>query len=189
MTLKYVPKISVNEVYNLLPIEYRVDTKPTDITELDDTSNEELVRKRYYKFKTTHNESIHLTYGVNLDNQFNNSKAFYKVIPMFACKPLFLNKGNEYCLFGQEFFEGKVIDKLYNDLEVGESKVTKILEEIQNILLNLEEPSSIESAKTEFNNLYYKLLKYNIFSESILNGIFNLLSSRNEHPNCSIYFF
>ena len=51
MKLEYIPKISLDEVYNLLPKDYQKRTKPINLTELDDTSNKELVRKRFYKLK------------------------------------------------------------------------------------------------------------------------------------------
>jgi GT2 family glycosyltransferase len=135
------------------------------LKELRASSEKEFARKRFYQLNPTDSESIHLTYGSELDYQYENSKALHEAIPAFTCKPLFINNKDEYSLFGQEFFEGQAIDDLYNDCKIEKSEVTKILEKVHSIFQNLEKISSTKSAKTEFNEFYNKLLDYNLFTE------------------------
>ena len=123
------------------------------------------VRKRFYKLNLIDDKKIHLSYGLDLEDQYENSRSLYKVIPKYTCKPLFINRRDNYFLFGQEFFEGKAIDELYNDSKIEEDDVTKILTKIRNIFHILEKPSSIESAIEEFNGFCNTILKNKFFSE------------------------
>ena len=172
MTLEYIPKISLDDVYNLLPIDYQEHTNPSDINEFDTTSNKELVRKRFYKLKLGESEIIHLTLGKNLKNVFNKTKSFYKECPEYSCKPLFVNDGQMHNLFGQEFFEGIPIDEKYASNKITDEDVSKIISKIQKIFSSLEVESTHEVFIEEFNEFKETILSNNslhLFDKDFLN--------------------
>ena len=99
---------------------------------------EKLCTQKILQTKSPHRKTIHLTYGSDLEHQYENTKALYEAIPAFICKPLFIKNKDGYSLFGQDFFEGKAIDDLYNECKIDEGQVTKILEKVHSIFQNLE---------------------------------------------------
>jgi glycosyltransferase involved in cell wall biosynthesis len=172
MTLEYIPKISLDKVYNLLPIDYREHTKSADIKEFDDTSKKELVRKRFYKLKLGESEKIHLTLGKDLKFVFDKTKSFYKECPKYACKPLFISTGQELDLLGQEFFEGTPIDEKYASNEISDEDVAKIVTKIQKTFSSLEVESTSEAFREEFNEFKETILSNNslhLFDKDFLN--------------------
>jgi glycosyltransferase involved in cell wall biosynthesis len=172
MTLEYIPKISPDDVYNLLPIDYQEHTNPSDINEFDTTSNKELVRKRFYKLKLGESEIIHLTLGKNLKNVFNKTKSFYEECPEYSCKPLFINDGQMHNLFGQEFFEGTPIDEKYASNKISDEDVSKIISKIQKTFSSLEVESTHEAFLEEFNEFKETILSNNslhLFDKDFLN--------------------
>ena len=173
MTLEYIPKISSDEVYKLLPLDYRELTNPIDIYELDDTSSKELVRKRFYKLKVGESEKIHLTLGKDLKNVFNKTKSFYEECPEYSCKPLFVNDEQTLNLFGQEFFEGTPIDEKYASNKISDEGVSKIVSKIQKIFSTLEVESTHERFAEELEAFKERILKndsLHLFDKDFLNN-------------------
>ena len=172
MTLEYIPKFSQDKVYNLLPINYRKRSKPADIEEFDNSSKKELVRKRFYKLKLGESEIIHLTLGKNLKFVFDKTKSFYEECPKCTCKPLFINDGQTFNLFGQEFFQGTPIDKKYASNEISDEDVAKIVSKIQKIFSSLEVESTHEAFLEEFKEFKEIILSNNslhLFDKDFLN--------------------
>jgi glycosyltransferase involved in cell wall biosynthesis len=186
----WLSAVPLKTVFSLLPDHIKQKSSLDCLEELKASSEKDLARKRFYKLNLTDSETIHLTYGPELDYQYENSKALHEAIPAFTCKPLFINNKDEYSLFGQEFFEGQAIDDLYNDCKIEKSEVTEILEKIHSIFQNLEKPSSIESANEEFKGFCKTILENKLFSEvdfQILEKeIFPLISSWIEKTNPTI---
>jgi len=174
MTLEYIPKISIDKVYNLLPIDYREHTKPADIKEFDDTSKKELVKKRFYKLKLGESEIIHLTLGKALKFVFDKTNSFYEECPEYACKPLFISTDQVLDLLGQEFFEGTPIDEKYASNKISDEDVSKIISKIQKTFSSLEVESTHEAFLEEFNE----------FKETILNNDSLHLFDKNFLNNC-----
>ena len=158
MTLEYIPKISIDKVYNLLPIDYREHTKPADIKEFDDTSKKELVKKRFYKLKLGESEIIHLTLGKALKFVFDKTNSFYEECPEYACKPLFISTDQVLDLLGQEFFEGTPIDEKYASNKISDEDVSKIISKIQKTFSSLEVESTHEAFLEEFNEFKETIL-------------------------------
>jgi glycosyltransferase involved in cell wall biosynthesis len=187
---KWLSAVPLKTVFYLLPDDIKQKSSLECLEELKASSEKDFARKRFYKLNLTDSETIHLTYGPELDYQYENSKALHEAIPAFTCKPLFINNKDEYSLFGQEFFEGQAIDDLYNDCKIEKSEVTEILEKIHSIFQNLEKPSSIESANEEFKGFCKTILENKLFSEvdfQILEKeIFPLISSWIEKTNPTI---
>ena len=172
MTLEYIPKISLDEVYNLLPIDYQEHTNPSDIKEFDDTSNKEFVRKRFYKLKLGESEIVHLTLGKDLKKVFNKTKSFYEECPEYSCKPIFVNDGQTLNLFGQEFFEGIPIDEKYATNNNSDEDVSKIISKIQKTFSSLEVESTHEAFLEEFSEFKETILSNNslhLFDKEFLN--------------------
>ena len=173
MTLEYIPKISLDEVYNLLPIDYQEHTNPSDIKEFDDTSNKEFVRKRFYKLKLGESEIVHLTLGKDLKKVFNKTKSFYEECPEYSCKPIFVNDGQTLNLFGQEFFEGIPIDEKYASNNNSDEDVSKIISKIQKTFSSLEVESTHEAFLEEFNEFKETIFSNNslhLFDKDFLNN-------------------
>ena len=173
MTLEYIPKISIDKVYNLLPIDYREHTKPADIKEFDDTSKKELVKKRFYKLKLGESEIIHLTLGKALKFVFDKTNSFYEECPEYACKPLFISTDQVLDLLGQEFFEGTPIDEKYASNKISDEDVSKIISKIQKTFSSLEVESTHEAFLEEFNEFKEKILNndsLHLFDKNFLNN-------------------
>ena len=172
MKLEYIPKFSLDEVYNLLPVDYRSKINSVDITELDYTSQKDLVRKRFYKLKIVDSETVHLTLGQDLKSVFNNTKSFYDVCPEYSCKPLFINTEQRLHLLGQEFFEGTSIDEKYSSNKINDEDVSKIISTIQKTFSSLEVESTHEAFLEEFNEFKETILSNNslhLFDKDFLN--------------------
>jgi glycosyltransferase involved in cell wall biosynthesis len=162
---KWLSAVPLKSIFYLLPDDIKQKSSLECLEELKASSEKNIVRKRFYKLNLTDSESIYLTYGLELNHQYEKSKALYEVIPAYTCKPLFLTIKDEYSLFGQEFFEGQAIDDLYNECKIEECEVTKILTKIHSLFQNLEKPSSIESANEEFKGFCKTILENKLFSE------------------------
>ncbi|MEC7801175.1 MAG: hypothetical protein VX609_07785, partial [Verrucomicrobiota bacterium] len=186
----WLSAVPLKTVFSLLPNDIKKKTSLDSLEELHSSSKKNYVRKRFYKLNLPQSKTLHLTYGSELDHQYENSKAIYDVIPEFTCKPLFINNKDEYSLFGQKFFEGEAIDHSYNERRIKKSEVTKILEKIHIIFQNLEKPSSIEFAKEEFKGFCETTLENSLFSEVdfqiLKKEIFPLISSWIEKSNPTI---
>ena len=172
MTLEYIPKISLDKVYNLLPINYREHTKPVDIKEFNDTSKKELVRKRFYKLKLGESEKIHLTLGKDLKFVFDKTKSFYEKCPKYTCTPLFISTDQGLDLLGQEFFEGTPIDEKYASNEISDEDVAKIVTKIQKTFSSLEVESTSEAFVEEleaFKKTIFKNDSLHLFDKDFLN--------------------
>ena len=173
MTLEHIPKISIDKVYNLLPIDYREHTKPADINEFDDASNKELVRKRFYKLKLGESEIVHLTLGKDLKNVFNKTKSFYEECPEYACKPLLISTDQGLDLLGQEFFEGTPIDEKYASNKISDEDVSKIISKIQKTFSSLEVESTHEAFAEELKAFKETILnndRLHLFDKDFLNN-------------------
>ena len=173
MTLEYIPKISLDEVYNLLPIDYREHTRPADINEFGDASNKELVRKRFYKLKLGESEIVHLTLGKDLKNVFNKTKSFYEECPEYACKPLLISTDQGLDLLGQEFFEGIPIDEKYASNKISDGDVSKIISKIQKTFSSLEVESTHEAFAEELKAFKETILnndRLHLFDKDFLNN-------------------
>ena len=161
----WLSSVQLDTVFSLLPNDLKQKSSLDCLEELHATSEKEFARKRFYKLNPTDSESIHLTYGLELNHQYEKSKALYEVLPAYTCKPLFIINKDEYSLFGQEYFEGEAIDDLHNECKIEECEVTKILTKVNSLFQNLEKPSSIESAKEEFKGFCKTILENKLFSE------------------------
>lgn len=186
----WLSKVPLESVFSLLPNDLKKKSSIKCMEELRSSSKKNYARKRFYKLNPPHRKTIHLTYGSDLEHQYENTKALYEAIPAFICKPLFIKNKDGYSLFGQDFFEGKAIDDLYNECKIDEGQVTKILEKVHSIFQNLEKPSSRECAEGEFKEFCQIILKNKLFTEvdfQILEKeVFPLISKWIEKANPTI---
>ena len=182
--------VPLQTIFSMLPNDLKQKSTLDCLQELDVSSKKDYARKRFYKLHPTDSESIHLTYGPELNQQYENSKVLYQIIPAFTCKPLFIKTKDQCSLIGQEFFEGHAIDDLYNESKIDESEVTKILTKILNVFQHHEQPSTTESAKEEFKGFCETILDNNLFSEidfQILEKeVFPLISTWIETANLTV---
>ena len=98
---KWLSAVPLKSIFYLLPDDIKQKSSLECLEELKASSEKNIVRKRFYKLNLTDSESIYLTYGLELNHQYEKSKALYEVIPAYTCKPLFLTIKDEYSLFGQ----------------------------------------------------------------------------------------
>ena len=78
---KLALEIPLKSVFSLLPDDIKQKSSLDCLKELKASSEKDIVRKRFYKLNPTDSESIHLTYGLELNHQYEKSKALYEVIP------------------------------------------------------------------------------------------------------------
>jgi glycosyltransferase involved in cell wall biosynthesis len=186
----WLSAVPLQTIYSWLPNDLKQKSTPDFLQELDVSSKKDYARKRFYKLNLIDNEVLHLTYGCELDKQYENSRVLYQTIPAFACKPLFIKTKDQYSLFGQEFFEGQAIDYLYNESKIEEDEVTKILTKIFKVFQRHEQPSTTESAQEEFKGFCETILDNNLFAEidfQILEKeVFPLISSWIEKANLTV---
>ena len=104
-----------------------------------------------------------------------------QAIPKLACKPLFINKSNDYMLFGQEFFQGLQIDKIYEKSEITISQVENIILQIKDIFSGIEKSSTNELKQMEFDAFCKLVMRNEMFSKNdisiIENEIFPLIKN------------
>ena len=186
----WLSDVPLETIFSLLPNDLKQNSSLDSLEELVASSKKDFVRKRFYKLNLIDNKKIHLSYGLELKHQYENSKTLHKVLPEYTCKPLFINKRDNYFLFGQEFFEGEAIDDLYNASKIEEDDVTKVLTKIRNIFHVLEKPSSTESAHKEFSGFCNTILENKLFSEIdfhiLKKEVFPLISSWIDKVNPTI---
>jgi GT2 family glycosyltransferase len=169
---KWLSAVPLKTVFYLLPDDIKQKSSLECLEELKASSEKDFARKRFYKLNLTDSETIHLTYGPELDYQYENSKALHEAIPAFTCKPLFINNKDEYSLFGQEFFEGLPIDESFLSGKVSEEEVTGILDKISIILKSIEIYSDETAMISELDE-FAKLLMQNQFISELDRAIIN----------------
>ena len=176
----WLPSVKLKTIFSLLPNEIKLKTSIYSLEELDSSKKQNYVRKRFFKLRLTDNKLLHLTYGANLGQIYENSQTFNVLWPEHTCKPYFINKKDDYCLFGQEFFDGCAIDDLYNESKLDEDELTQILNTVYQKFKIFEEPSSIQAAHNEFREFSKAILDNNLYSEVDIqifeNEIFPLIS-------------
>ena len=154
----WLSAVPLKTVFSLLPDHIRKKSSLDCLKELRASSEKEFARKRFYQLELNDGELIHLTYGQDLDKIYENSETIYEVLSGCICKPLFIFNKDKYYLFGQEYFKGKEIDDLYSGSIISEQEVEAILIEIENRLLQIEVPSTVEAMQLEFDTFITKLM-------------------------------
>ena len=162
---KLIPIIPLNVIFDLLPENIRFDVNIKDIQELDCSMKKVTARKRFYRLTINEMESIHLTYGPNLDLGFRNTKHLNRLLPNYFCKSLFLCGEGKEMLQGQTFFDGLPIDESIERGIISEKDAMLVINEIRTALNALEKKSSISAWKTEYNEFKNKILKNPYFSD------------------------
>jgi GT2 family glycosyltransferase len=160
-----------------------------ELIQLNSGSEQDFKRKNFFRLKTEISaKDIHLTVGQKICDNFEKQQIFYKLLPKFVPKPLFIieDKENGVSVMGQEFIEGNTIEYLFVESP----------EKAQNLFLLLKEnldkqivKSSTNEWLDEFNILKSRVLKINglrdvdkiILKNEIFPYIENYISDQN--PN------
>ena len=73
----WLSAVPLKTVFSLLPDHIKQKSSLDCLEELKASSEKDLARKRFYKLNLTDSETIHLTYGPELDYLYENSKALH----------------------------------------------------------------------------------------------------------------
>ncbi|MBT5716006.1 MAG: hypothetical protein HOI70_03750, partial [Opitutae bacterium] len=186
----FTPKIEPKDLVSLLKEYVEISQVSGDVIELEASANEEHARKRFYHLKLQSGESIHLTYGRNLQDVFERTSAFHQIMPEHSCKPLFCVEDGEFHLFGQEFFHGIPIDEYLEFGSDRDQEVTEILKTLECKLERLERPSTKEAYAKELGKAIDLALQCKNFSDhdrSFLDkSLFNYLRQTLINPRPTI---
>ena len=108
---RLLPVVSTDYIRKILSESGKSFQQNEDLIEMDASSNLLQARKRFFRLQIPGDHDIHLSYGEDLKDLYERSKAINKVLPLITCKPIFMIEDGDRQLFGQEYFDGLPIDQ------------------------------------------------------------------------------
>jgi GT2 family glycosyltransferase len=155
----WVGPINLNTVFAHLPNDLKQKTSLDNLEELETTRSKGFTRKRFYRLNTKNDQYIHLTCGKELRLTFENSQVFNKIFPEITTKPLFIVNGENFSIFGQEYFEGHPIDVANKKEIISVDGIARILQKIEEALRITEIPSSKKGFEEELDKFEILVLE------------------------------
>jgi GT2 family glycosyltransferase len=155
----WIERVDIEEIFDLLPHNFKQEITKDSLKELDESKSKNLVRKRFYKVRTKNEQFIHLSCGKSLRSTFENSQSLNEILPEITCKPLFIEEGENFSLFAQEYFQGLPVDKAYEKGLISEDGLNQILSKIKREIEKTEKPSTRKDFEKEFEKLKILVLE------------------------------
>ena len=70
---KSIDRVHLNDIYNCIPKEYKINTTIKDLKEITVKGKKEQKRKAFYKFRLDKKNYIHITLGYDLLDVFKKA--------------------------------------------------------------------------------------------------------------------
>ena len=122
--------------------------------------------KVYFKIQNEKSQKFHITYQKSTLNLYEKSKLFYEKYKNISIRPIYFDSIANWSFFVQEYFDGRPIDKLYDEGLISEDDVNTIIKEIHCEFDSKLESSDFSNFLNEFNYFKENFLKISYLSNS-----------------------